>query len=102
MDKMIKVMDKDNFVKTVLKNASNGDYTEGQIYTMRKVAENTKKARIDNNGNALVLLSTNVFKVTYPAFVESIEANFHFVSHEDVDTSMILELDANDRLINKC
>lgn len=97
----MKVLNKDAFAKEVVKRAEEKGYTEGQIYTVRKIAENTKEVRLEE-GRALVLLGMNVYTVTYDAYMETVKDGFYDIEENEYkEASMIKELDADDKRIDK-
>ena len=99
----MKVINKNEFIKNVVEKATERGYTEGQLYTVRKIAENAKEVRyIPEENKCLVLLGINVYTVTYDAFMELVKEGFYEIKDDafNADT-MIKELDANDKRIDK-
>lgn len=108
MDETVKtkVINRVKFVESVLAKAKKQEYNEGKLYTINKLAENAKKMRIGDDGKALVLLGSNVYKVTYDVFAEalkeSIEQHTELINQSEINSKLhIEELDANDKLIGK-
>lgn len=97
----MKVLNKEKFVAKVIENAKKYGNDEGQIYTMRKVAENTKEARLEGE-KALVLLGMNVYTLTYPAFTDAVKSEMYEIEDSEYDAvCMAKELDEKDPKIFK-
>lgn len=97
----MKVLNKDKFVADVVARATESGYTEGQIYTVRKIAENTREVRLKDD-KALALLGMNVYTVTYDAYMEAVKDGFYDIEENEYkEASMIKELDIDDKRIDK-
>ena len=97
----MKVSNKDKFVADVVARATESGYTEGQIYTVRKIAENTREVRLKDD-KALALLGMNVYTVTYDAYMEAVKDGFYNIEEKEFNPDkMIKELDADDKRIDK-
>ena len=70
----MKVINREKFIEKVIENGTKADYTDGQMYTLRKLAENTKEVRVREDGKALTLLGMNVYTVMYDAFADAVNS----------------------------
>lgn len=98
----MKVINREKFIEKVIENGTKADYTDGQMYTLRKLAENTKEVRVREDGKALTLLGMNVYTVMYDAFADAVNSEMCEIEEFDFNANtMIKELDANDPKIFK-
>lgn len=99
----MRVIDKEKFIKNVVERATERGYTEGQLYTVRKIAETTKETRYNPEKNqCLTLQGINVYTVTYDVFMELVQESFYEIDDKQFNTdTMIKELDSKDKRIDK-
>ena len=99
----MRVINKEKFIKDVVERATERRYTDGQLYTVRKIAETTKEVRYNPEKNeALTLQGINVYTVTYDVFMELVQESFYEIDEKEFNAdTMIKELDAKDKRIDK-
>lgn len=97
----MKVLNKEKLLERVIENAEKAGNTAGEIYTMRKVVENAKEIRVNDN-KSLVVLGSNVYTLHYDAFKITVEKEFEDIEDTEFNPdTMIKELDEKDSRINK-
>lgn len=99
----MRVINRKEFIKNVVERATESEYTEGALYTVRKIAENTKETRfIPEENKCLVLLGINVYTVTYDVYMDLVAESFYEIEDKEFNAdTMIKELDADDKRIDK-
>ena len=98
----MKVINRDKFIAKVIENGEKANYNDGAMYTIRKLAENTKEVRVNEDNKTLTLLGMNVYTVMYEAFTDAVKSEMVEINDDEYNAGvMIKELDANDVRINK-
>lgn len=102
MEEMTKMINRNKMIEMLKDKDLMQNYSEGQIETMIKLAENTKEALIKEDGKALILLGMNVYTVTYQIFSDIIKKSFEDVSINNKKESKYIKImDKSNKLINK-
>ena len=98
----MKVINREKFIAKVIENGEKANYDDGAMYTIRKLAENTKEVRVNEDNKTLTLLGMNVYTIMYEAFTDAVKSEMTEIDDSEyIAGVMIKELAADDARIHK-